>query len=322
MALIQYGGRSLPALEGESVLDCLLRHGIAIPHSCKAGACQACMVQCRGGEIPERAQVGLRDTLRAQGYFLACSCQPSGDMEVSGVGNDQRIAASIASLELLNQTVIRVRLSCAGGLDYIAGQYVSLFREDGLARSYSLASLPRENQLELHVRRIPGGAMSQWLHDGAKVDSTVWLQGPSGSCFYLAGNPGEPLVLAGTGTGLAPLYGIARDALEQGHHGPVWLFHGAVDATGFYLSDELKALSHRHPNLHYVRTVLRGEAGDGISSGTLDACIVANIPSLKGWRGYVCGDPGIVTLLRKKFFLAGMASKAIHADAFLPSAVS
>jgi CDP-4-dehydro-6-deoxyglucose reductase len=322
MPMIHYADQSLAAQEGESVLDCLLRHGIAIPHSCKAGACQTCMLKGRDGDIPEQAQAGLKDTLRAQGYFLACSCRPAGDLTVSGVGNEQRIEARVASLDLLNETVMRVRLRCAAGFDYNAGQYISLFRADGLARSYSLASLPNETDLELHVRRIPGGAMSRWMHDSARVDETVWLQGPSGDCFYLAGNPDEPLLLAGTGTGLAPLYGIARDALAQGHRGPVWLFHGALDAGGLYLAEELLSLARCHPNLHYVRTVLRGEPADAVDVGALDASIFGKLPGLKGWRGYVCGDPGIVNLLRKKFFLAGMASKAIHADAFLPSASS
>ena len=52
-------------------------------------------------------------------------------------------------------------------------------------------------------------------------------------------------MLAGAGTGLAPLYGIARDALAQGHTGPVWLFHGGVDLRGLYLAEELKALRPR-----------------------------------------------------------------------------
>ena len=45
----------------------------------------------------------------------------------------------------------------------------------GLTRSYSLASLPREGTLELHVRRIPGGSMSGWLFDRAKPGDAVQL---------------------------------------------------------------------------------------------------------------------------------------------------
>jgi CDP-4-dehydro-6-deoxyglucose reductase len=319
MATIHYGGQGLAVQTGESVLDCLLRNGIKASHSCKAGACQTCLVKGSGGDIPEVAQAGLKDTLRAQGYFLACAHRPKGDLRVSPAGSEQRTPARISDLTALNDFVLRVRMRAEGPFDYYAGQFISLCRDDGLARSYSLASLPSENELELHVRRIPGGAMSEWLHQQVR-DTPVWLQGPAGNCFYVPGKPEEPLLLAGAGTGLAPLYGILRDALLRGHSGPIWLFHGARDPSGLYLRSELIALAEAHPNFHYVRSVLRDGNDNEIETGLLDQCILGRFPKLAGWKGYVCGDPQLVNSLRKKLFLAGMASRAIYADAFIPSA--
>ena len=319
MATIHFGEHGFPAAPGESVLDCLLRNGIAVSHSCKAGACQSCMIQCTAGPVSAAAQSGLKDTLRAQGYFLACSHRPEEDLTVSLAGSDVRTQAWIAGLEPLNATVLRVRLQTKEPLSYHPGQFVGLFRADGLARSYSLASLPHENELELHVRKIPGGAMSEWLHTAARVQTPVSLQGPSGNCFYTTGSAEQSLVLAGAGTGLAPLYGIARDALLQGHTGPVWLFHGALTPDGLYLTHELCALEQTYPNFHYIRSVLRDSNTPGIETGALDQCILSRFKSLAAWKGYVCGDPALVNLLRKKLFLAGMASKAIHADSFIPS---
>lgn len=319
MPSIQFAGRVLPVEPGESVLDCLLRNGERVSYSCKSGVCQSCMVK-GAGPIPERAQSGLKDTLRAQGYFLACSCHLAEDLVVSPPGDDQRLPVVITGLDSLTKTVLRVRLGAPAGLDYKAGQYVSLIREDGLARSYSLASLPSEGELELHVRKIPGGAMSQWLYERATVGTTVWLQGPAGTCFYLDGKPEQPLLLAGTGTGLAPLFGIVRDALARAHRAPIWLFHGAVAAAGLYLSEELRMLSGRFPNFHYVPSVLQGSAPEGGRVGTLESCVLSAFPNLEGWRGYVCGDPGFVNSFRKKIFLAGIASREIYADAFVPSA--
>jgi CDP-4-dehydro-6-deoxyglucose reductase, E3 len=48
--------------------------------------------------------------------------------------------------------------------------------------------------------------------------------------------------------------------------------------------------------------------------------VLKRLPKLSGWRGYICGDPAIVQLLKKKLFLSGMASRDIYADAFLPTA--
>ncbi len=320
MPHIEYAGVKVELQAGESVLDALLRSNFPISHSCKAGVCQSCLLHAPGQAIPEKAQDGLKDTLKAQGYFLACACHPGGDLVVSPPAADLQVAAKISCLQLLSENVLRVRLTSTGPFAYRSGQFVTLVREDGLSRSYSLASLPQENHLELHVRRVSGGAMSGWLHDGATADMTVWLRGPAGQCFYVPGAPEQPLLLAGTGTGLAPLYGIARDAILQGHTGAIWLFHGALDDAGLYLVDELRALSDRNANFQYVPTVLRSGGPGEAEVGALDGAILSRFPKLSGWKGYVCGDPAIVNSLRKKFFLAGMASRQIYADPFLPSA--
>lgn len=103
----------------------------------------------------------------------------------------------------------------------------------------------------------------------------------------------------------------------------MWLFQGALTFAGLYLVKELRELETDWPNFHYVRSVLRESDQPGVEReaevGPLDHCILERFPSLAGWKGYVCGDPLLVNSLRKKLFLSGMASKAIYADAFLPS---
>jgi hypothetical protein len=99
-------------------------------------------------------------------------------------------------------------------------------------------------------------------------------------------------------------------ALRQGRTVPVWLFHGALSQQGLYITEELSKLREEFSNFHYVRSVLNGEVADGIEVCALDRRILSRFS----------GDPVLVNMLRKKLFLAGMASKSIYADSFLPSA--
>jgi CDP-4-dehydro-6-deoxyglucose reductase len=271
------------------------------------------------GPVSPRAQDGLRDTLRAQGCFLACRYYPTADLTVAKRDEAFRTPARILSLDWLSETVLRVRFRAERPFAYHAGQFVNLIRADGLTRSYSLASLPSEDAMETHVRILPNGAMSQWLLSAAQPGTAFSVEGPLGDCFYVPEHQNEPLLLAGAGAGLAPLHGIARDALTSGHTGPVWLLHGAVEAGGLYLTNELRELATSHPNFHYVPVVLRGDVPDGGKPGALDDVIAAEFPSLNGWRAYVCGDPDLVQSMRRKMFLAGAEISAIHADLFLPS---
>jgi CDP-4-dehydro-6-deoxyglucose reductase, E3 len=279
------------------------------------------MLRATEGTVPERAQAGLKDTWKARGYFLACVCKPEGDLAVAAAEADTQMAAVVVALDGIGTDVLRVRLRVEGAFAFRAGQYVTLRSPIGVARSYSIASLPEDGLVELHVRMIAGGRMSGWLRERARIGDRVWVQGPCGDCFYLPGNAEQPLLLAGTGTGLAPLYGIVRDALRSGHRGPVRLFHGALRPEGLYFREELGELAAAHRNFEYVATVLAaGDRECGVEVGEIDKVIQDRLPDLKGWRGYVCGDPTLVHKLKKKFFLAGMAMRDIHADAFVPSA--
>ncbi len=304
-------------------METLLRHGVEVPNSCRAGACQSCLLRSahHPDPLPETSQKGLKSTLIEQGYFLSCVCLPNQDMVIEPAGGLE-LKATIESLEHLTPTVLRLRLRPTEPFDYRAGQYVTLLRPDGLARSYSLASLPVDGTLELHVRRTERGQMSGWLFNQARENESVSIRGPAGNCFYTLGNPQQPFLLAGTGTGLAPLLGICRDALHQGHTGPISLYHGALRKAGLYCRAELNQLESAYPNFRYHPVVLENdEATDGIRSGTLDQAIAADLPKLAGWRGFICGDPSIVRRLRKKLFLAGMASRDIYADEFVEAPV-
>lgn len=317
MPSVTYQGRPHEVRDGQTVLDALLAAGEAIPHACRAGACGACVVRATAGDIPPEAQVGLRDAWKARGCFHACQCRPRGDLTVEPLGDGMRVRARVESRSLLSPTVARVLVRLEAPFDATPGQYVTLHRA-GVARSFSIAARG-DHTIEMHVRRIPGGKLSPYLCDEARPGDELDVQGPLGYCLYTPGHPEQPLLLAGTGTGLAPLWGVLHDALAAGHTGPIHVVHGAVEPSGLYLVDELRALAAAHPTVRYVPSVLRG-ALPGMEEGPLEAVVLRHVPRPAGVRIFVCGAPDIVQLLKKKLFLAGASLREILSDAFVPAA--
>lgn len=322
-ATIRLNDRVVTLREGETVLDGLDRAGVPVLSSCRSGICQSCLLKVVEGPVPSAAQRGLKESLTAQGYFLACACVPESDLVVGlpGEGLDQQ--SVVVESSNLGGAVRRVRLSVPEGFQWFAGQYITLVRDDGVARSYSVASCPDDGCLEIHVRRIPGGALSNWLHDDVRSGDPVRFRGAFGDCFYTPGDPEAPLLLAGTGTGLSPLYGILRDAKRHGHRGPIRLFHGALGAEGLYYQDEVRAIASAHDGVEYAACVLRDGNGHGRDCrvGSLDEVVLAERLDVDRERAYLCGDPGIVERLRKKLFLKGLSNRRIFADAFVASVV-
>ncbi len=306
---------------GQSVLDCLAAHGHAVPNSCRAGVCQSCLMRIVRGAVPENAQAGLTPTMVARGLFLACQCFPTQDLEVA-MADDvvRRIEATVSASRRLSEEIRAVRLRPSVPFEYHAGQFVRLFMDARTSRNYSLASVPAlDGELELHVRRFPGGLVSGWIFGQLKPGDVVTISEAFGDCFYVPGKPDQDLLLMGTGCGLAPLYGIARDALNNAHRGRIHLYHGSRSADGLYLMEQLRQMAGRHPNFRYRPCTSGESAADGTWSGTpLDLAMAEN-PDLTGWRVYLCGNPQMVNAARLETFLAGASSAEIFADPFLPT---
>ena len=281
------------------------------------------------GSPNEAAKVGLKPTLAANGFFLACRAVPDQDLCVVLPESTTSLPVVLARKVRLCHDVRALFLQMPVEFACRAGQYINLIRPaDGLTRSYSIAGITSSEtdpagfiELELHVRALPNGRMSRWLHD-AWPGTTLHVRGPIGSCCYLppADQQHHDLLLAGTGTGLAPLLGVLRDALAAGHRGRIHLLHGGLRAADLYYVDHLRDLAARHGNLTYVPCALEEDGQcHGIRREALEALALAALDELRPshLHAYFCGAPDMVHRLKKQTFLAGVSSQVIFSDPFM-----
>jgi NAD(P)H-flavin reductase/ferredoxin len=321
MTQIKFKNDVFTVSAGNTVLDTLLEHGHEIPNNCRAGACQSCLMQVTKGNVPEQSQKGLKDSYKAKGLFLACSCEPEEDIEIHFADSEQsKIPATVSQISELSADVIELKIKTTEPYEYHAGQYVTLWRDDSLGRCYSLASLPQKSEtLNFHIRLIPNGMFSGWVHNDLQIGDTLFVQGPAGDCFYTPGNKEQNLLLVGTSTGLAPLYGIIHDALQQGHTGEIHLFHGGYNITGLYLRDELAQLEKEYTTFKYHPCVFTAETTlpENIIKGDITEIVLQTIPQPAGWKTFLCGNEELVKNLRKKIFLAGCSMNDIYSDPFI-----
>jgi ferredoxin-NADP reductase/ferredoxin len=279
----------------ETVLSALTRQGIALPSACQAGVCRACLVRVLQGDPGPAGAAGLDDALRGDGYFLACQARPAADLTVALAGGDIYTPARLLSVRR-DGAALRVRIRPEKPLSFRAGQHVALripaaraeasraeSAQGGapqgadLVRVYSFANRPAEadrDGVEFYVRVYPGGAMSEWLA-GAGPGDELSLGRPAGRCCYWPGEPEVPLLLAGTGTGVAPLAAVARDALAHGHRGPIVLLRGAAQAEGLGPEEYLPGAPVRS------RTCVLSEGEDIV------AAAVAEYAALADWAASV-----------------------------------
>ncbi len=316
------GGRPIPLAPGQTVLAALEADGTAPPASCRSGVCQSCLVRAVDGTPPPRSQAGLRPGQRARGLLMACVCVPTADLALAPLGaEDAPVPARLTARERRGDVLLLT--VAAPGLQARGGQFLTLIRPDGLARPYSVAGCetgPGGPRYRLHVRVLPGGRMGGWLA-AAPLGQPLSVQGPAGEAVA-PDDPHCPLVLAGVGTGLAPLLGILDEADAAGHTAPVHLFVGARSAAGLYLAPALRDRAAATPRLRLHLGALDAQGVADVHEGRLEAAVLALARSgaATGAHHVLCGAPGWVRGLQRQLFLGGVSLARIHADAFVPAA--
>jgi len=324
MPQLVFQGESYQLGKQETVLECLLRHGVNIPNSCRSGICQSCLMRATSGSPSASSQKDLKPAWREQGYFLACSCIPDEDLELAlpDAMDVSQHNVTVVSIDKLNEQIVRVKLRCDEPFEYRAGQFVNLRRKDGLQRSYSLASVPiLSDDLEIHIKKVDGGEMSNWLHEEVNAGEAMTISAPHGECYYAsAENDEQGLMLIGTGSGLAPLWAVVQDALHNNHQGLILLFHGGGQPQELYLVDELMALAEKHANFRYFPCLLGQDDrtnSEDFYFGSVEDIALKQEAKLAGWAVYLCGNPVMVNGAKRRVYLAGASLQEIHADPFI-----
>jgi ferredoxin-NADP reductase len=197
-----------------------------------------------------------------------------------------------------------LRLPPGERLEFRPGQFVSCLLPVGdrppLNRAYSLASSPDDEELELCLDLVPGGAGSHHLFQLAP-GAVVRLTGPWGT-FVLDRPPDGELVFVADGTGIAPIRPMLRRALETAAH-PIHLLHGS-DGAPLY-GRELVALAGSH-RLLTVAHVPRARLRDEVVRRWIDA------DDDRRRHFYVCGIGDIVRTLRDLLRRAGYERRAVQ----------
>ncbi len=304
------------------MLDALIESGHPVDHGCKSGACQRCLLRSTSPLDAKSATAGLSESLRSSGHFLSCQTRVEQVEEVyfPGEAAVPKWAAEITLHRFLSPSVVHLRLRLADGFTYRAGQFVRVEWEDGLQRSYSIATPTSlsSGEIDFQIRLIPGGQMSTRVSDASIVGAKLTVHGPMGTCVYPSDSAHEPLLMVTSGTGLAPIWGVLNDALDAGHPAPITLYHGSSTVAGLYFGDELQALSRRHPNFVFVPCADAVEEGSTCREGNPLQLALQDLPDLEGYRVYSCGHPALVKLAQRKCYIAGADLSRIHIDSFEP----
>lgn len=321
-------GCEFTATIGTSFVDAAMSGGITLPHSCKTGRCSTCKCKVLQGETTTlQAETGLTEAEKAEGWILSCvrSAQTDVKLEVEDLGNVvlppcKTFPCRISSIDYLATDVVRImlRLPPSAAFVSIPGQYIDVIGPSGVRRSYSLANAnTADKTLELHIRAVDGGIMSDYWFKHAKANDLLRFNGPLGT-FFLRGLDQLHLVFLATGTGIAPVKAMLESLTHIApEHAPlsVTVFWGGRTAEDLYFDPQAIPAGHR-----FVPVLSRAAEGWTGVSGYVQNALLATQPDLARTVVYACGSDAMIRSAKSSLLTAGLPDNRFFADAFVPSA--
>lgn len=211
---------------------------------------------------------------------------------------------------------------------YVAGQHVDirLTAPDGYRaqRSYSIASAPGSDLLELAIERLEDGEVSPYFHDVAAVGDVIEMRGPLGGHFVWRTGDGGPVLLIGGGSGVVPLASIVRERAATAPEVPALLVTSARTWDELLYRDEMTAAAADQPGLTVVRVTTREPPrGPGDFGRRLDPALLARIVDdwgLTPRRVYVCGSNVFVEAVTTGLIASGISPDLIRTERYGGSA--
>src|SRR2546426_8619973 len=163
----------VPVRAGDTMLEALLRAGVAFPFSCQAGNCGTCKCELVSGDILEleHSEHALAPEQRAKGIILACRTQVWDDAVIRRIDAEDLVMhpsrvmrCRVVELEALTHDIrgVHLAIEAGGPLTFSAGQYAPLEVAPRPSRPYSIGQTPRAAERGFPVRHTPGGGATRF----------------------------------------------------------------------------------------------------------------------------------------------------------------
>jgi ferredoxin-NADP reductase len=212
--------------------------------------------------------------------------------------------ATVTEIRRENDRAVTMVLDVPGWPGHLAGQHVDvrLTAGDGYQaqRSYSVASAPDGDRVELTVVEVEDGEVSEYLTTIVAAGDQMEIRGPVGGWFVWrpdAPGPFRPVMLVAGGSGLVPLMAMIRVRAESAAKVPFRLVYSVRDSGSLLYREELDRLSRKDGGLHVTFAFTRtAPPGSAWRTGRITARLLAEAgwPSADEPDVFVCGPTGFV----------------------------
>lgn len=202
------------------------------------------------------------------------------------------------------------------------GQFVTLELEingEQVMRSYTISSSPSvPYSFSITVKRIPGGRVSNWLHDHMGEGFELAVHGPVGN-FNAIDFPTEKALLLSGGVGITPVMSMARWFFDTNANIETCFIHSARTPSDVIYQRELDHMCSRIRTFNVHVICERQEAGQPWVGyrGYLSRQMLELInPDFMNWEIFCCGPTPYMDAVKRILREAGFDMAHYHEESF------
>ncbi len=186
-------------------------------------------------------------------------------------------------------------------------------------RCYTISSPPtRPYLLSITVKRVPGGTVSNWLHDNMKPGMQLRAYGPSGS-FTPTSAPAAKSLYLSAGSGVTPLMSMTRASIDLGLDRDVVFVHSARTPADIVFRKELERLVALSPRLRtfFLCEGIGDESNWPGPTGRLSLQLLSEwVPDYIEREVFTCGPAGYMSAVRTLLREGGHDPVRYHQESF------
>ncbi len=325
---IEPADKSFTVEASQTILEAALEAGITLKHSCRDGQCGECRATILSGAVSYADPAGIKlEQSDLEGKTgLMCVGHATADLVIEAPEvteleeiSVQKCAGRTMAKEAVSDDVAVLKIAPAPGINFAfkPGQYLDLTVKGYDTRSYSMASTDADALIELHVRKMPDGAVSPFIVDELKPKAIVTIEGPYGT-FYVRDSD-SPIIMVASGTGFAPVKSMMLDLVARGNTRPVALYWGGRCQQDLYMDQLCQQWAEQNRWFSYI-PVLSDSVDEGWNgrTGFVHQAVVDDIADMSAYEVYACGAPIVVSSARRDFVeLCGLEPDRFYSDAFV-----
>jgi glycine betaine catabolism B len=210
----------------------------------------------------------------------------------------------------------------AARFSYQPGQFITLELEIGGARvyrCYTLSSTPtRPDRISITVKRVPGGTVSNFLHEKINEGAVLRAMGPMGDFTCTRHMAKKNLFLSG-GSGITPVMSMARAHLDLATRADIVFLHNARTSADIVFRAELELMARNEPRFRFAAVCEADtplEPWCGLRGRLSLAHLEAVAPDFCEREIFVCGPAPYMAWVRDLLRAAGFDMARYHEESF------